>query len=74
MMHPNDIFLKNLDELMEKHNMSTAALSNHSGVSTRMIDYILKKERNASVEIIDAIGMTFELEAWEMLHPTQGDI
>jgi hypothetical protein len=72
--NPNVVFLKNLNELMDKYQMSTATLSIHSGVSIRMIDYILKKERHASVEIIDAIGMAFELEAWEMLHPQQGDI
>ena len=70
---PNSVFLQNLKYLMEENNMTTAMLSVHSGVSKRMLDYILLKQRKASIEIIDDIGMVFELEAWEMLHPTRGD-
>jgi transcriptional regulator with XRE-family HTH domain len=71
-MSPIEIFILNLKGLMLQHSINTAALSLSSGVSKRMIDYILNNQRNPSIEIIGAIAHVFDLKAWEMLHPTLG--
>lgn len=49
----------NLKKLMDKHGYSAREVERRSGVSARMIGYILKQERGASVEIVESIARAF---------------
>ena len=55
--------------LMSETNINTAALSKMSGVSKRMIDYILTEERRASIEIAEQLAGAFGLNAWHLIIP-----
>ena len=59
----------NVQALMNATGTSQEALANKSGVSKRMIAYVLKKERKATVEVVESLGKAFNLASWQMLIP-----
>lgn len=54
---------------MLKTGIKLAQLERDTGVSARMIRFILDGERKPSVEIADAIASGFGLTGWQMLLP-----
>lgn len=54
---------------MHETGMKKAELANKSGVSERMIGYILAKEKAPTVEVADALAKAFDLPGWMLLLP-----
>lgn len=67
---PAETLVTNLKMLMLKTSMSSADLSLKSGVSKRMIDYILGGERKPSVEIAGQLAEGFGLTGWQLIMPS----
>ena len=59
----------NVASLLAYTGWSKEYLAKRSGVSLRMIAYILSKERAASIEIAEAIGNAFGISVWAILNP-----
>lgn len=59
----------NLFHLLESEGMELEALAKKSGVSSRMIRFILKQERVASIEITDRLAEAFGLTGWQLIMP-----
>lgn len=51
----------NLKRLMNDRGYNATDLSKRSGVSGRMIGYLLKKERAASIEVLQQIAKAFRV-------------
>lgn len=51
----------NLKKLMDAGEVSAREVERRSGVSDRMVGYILKRERAASVEILEALAKCFRV-------------
>lgn len=66
---PVDIIVENLRALMRATSIKKKQLAQKSGVSERMIGYILAKEKTPTVDITDAIAKPFGLEGWQLLIP-----
>lgn len=64
------VFVANMKALLESTGMSTTDLAKTSGVSLRMVNYILTGERKPSAEVADAIGRAFGVTGWQMLIPS----
>lgn len=60
------IFAANLKHLTDNY-VGKAYLSAKSGVSSRMIDFLIKLERGASVDTADRIGKAVGVPAWLLL-------
>jgi transcriptional regulator with XRE-family HTH domain len=61
---------QNLTLLMQLTNMKKPELSRKSGVSPRMIAYILNAERRATIETVDDLAKVFGLEGWHLIMPS----
>lgn len=59
----------NLFRLMESENMELETLAKKSGVSSRMIRFILKQQRVPSIEITDKLAEAFGLTGWQLIMP-----
>lgn len=58
----------NLRELMRVHDIKTAVeVSSRTRVSDRMIGYILKQERAASIEILEMLARGFRIKPYQLL-------
>lgn len=64
-----DVLATNLRALMDAHDIKKPELHKRSGVSQRMIAYILSKQRTATVETVEDLARVFGLAAWELLMP-----
>jgi transcriptional regulator with XRE-family HTH domain len=64
----NLIFIKNLNHLMKAKNVGIAELAAKAQLSTRMISYILKGERIATIVTIEKISKAFDVPPWIMLY------
>lgn len=67
---PAETLVINLKMLMTKTNTSSADLSKRSGVSKRMIDYILNGDRKPSVELAGDLAEAFGLTGWQLIMPS----
>ena len=65
----NDTFRKNLKKIMAARGLSANRLSQMSSVSQVMISYILKSERGASLDTVQAIAEALALPAYMLLVP-----
>lgn len=63
----SETLIKNLKILMEDRGWKPKKLSDKSGVSPRMVAYILKGERVCSIEIAEQLANAFGLHGWELL-------
>lgn len=59
----------NLYRLMEMEDMELETLAKKSGVSSRMIRFIMKQQRVPSVEIADKLAEAFGLTGWQLIMP-----
>lgn len=64
-----DTLIANLRALMKAGGMKLPGLAIKSGVSLRMINYILSKERKPTVEIAEALARAFNLKGWQLIIP-----
>ena len=64
-----DYLARNILMLLDYHRWSKADLAKRSGVSSRMISYIINKERTATIEVADEIGAAFGINGWLMISP-----
>lgn len=64
-----DVVVANLRSLMAETKTSKQVLSKKSGVSERMIAYILSKERTPTVDKTDALAGVFGLKGWQLQIP-----
>jgi transcriptional regulator with XRE-family HTH domain len=63
------VLSNNIRVLMKEFPVSKAALSRKSGVSVRMIGYVLAKEKTATVDIVEQLAGAFGLAGWQLLIP-----
>lgn len=61
--------LFNLARLMDMSEMGVSELSSKSGVSKRMIQFVLKGERVPSIDITDQLASAFNLTGWQLITP-----
>jgi len=66
---PAEIFRTNLQGLITKTGMKISRLERETGVSARMIRFILDGERKPTIEVADSIARGFGLNGWQMLLP-----
>ncbi len=59
----------NLRALMRATGMKRTLLVKKSGVSERMIGYILAEERTPTLDIAEALAKAFGLRGWQMIVP-----
>lgn len=64
-----DTLARNLAHLMELTGWNAKEVSKRSGVSPRMVSYILTKDRVASIEIAEDLAAAFNLEGWHLIMP-----
>ncbi len=55
---------------MAKTGFTSADLAKKSGVSKRMIDYILNEDRKATVELAGKLAEAFGLTGWQLIMPS----
>lgn len=65
----SDTLVTNLRELMRITKIRKPDLAKKSGVSERMIGYILAKERTPTVDTAEALGQAFGLNGWQLIMP-----
>lgn len=65
-----DIFKQNLIMLMAKTKVKSSWIATHSGVSKRMIDYIVEGERTPTIDTANKIAECFGLAGWQMQMPS----
>lgn len=63
----NDTLVANLRALMKASGMKKPELSQKSGVSERMIGYVLSGERKPTVELAEALAGAFHLKGWHLI-------
>jgi transcriptional regulator with XRE-family HTH domain len=66
---PKDSLVTNLRMLLAKTGMSVGELASKSGVSKRMIDYILAGERKATIPTAEKLAEPFGLSGWQLIMP-----
>jgi len=59
----------NLTILMQQKDWKPQQLAEKSGVSPRMIAYLLSEERAPTIDIIERLARSFGLEAWQLMLP-----
>ena len=64
-----DTLVVNLRALMKTMKLNKQELAKKSGVSERMIGYILAKERKPTVEITEMLAKPFGLTGWQLILP-----
>jgi transcriptional regulator with XRE-family HTH domain len=66
---PNDTLVANLRALIARTKISKEELAKRSGVSERMVAYILAKDRTPTIETTAQLAQAFGLHSWELLLP-----
>lgn len=61
--------INNLVTLMDARGWTAKELSEASGVSKRMVAYIVSGERAPSISIADDLAKAFGLEGWHLIMP-----
>lgn len=69
-MSTSKTFQHNFNVLKRASRLTTAEISKQSGVSERMVKYLLSGERTPGVDMANAIGKVFGVSGWLMIHPT----
>lgn len=59
--------------LMRHYEIDEKTLSQKSGVSLRMIYYVLNGERKPTIEIADKIASAFNITGWQLILPNLTD-
>lgn len=59
----------NLRMLMDAYGVSKQDLAIKSGISERMIGYILACERKATIQTADDLAKAFKLTGWQLIMP-----
>lgn len=67
--NPTDTLVINLRALMRANKIKTPQLATQSGVSIRMIKYILAGERKPTVELANALAKPFGITGWQIIMP-----
>lgn len=67
---PKETLRKNLKMLMDKAEMDAKQLSQLSGISLRMVNYVLSGERGATVETAEKLAEPFKISGWQLIMPT----
>ena len=67
---PAETLVINLKMLITKTEINSAQLSIKSGVSKRMIDYLLNYERKPTVDLAGDIAEAFGLSGWQLIMPS----
>ena len=66
----HDNLINNVRVLQRELGVNKSELSRRSGVSLRMINYILNGEKKASIAITEQLAKAFGLSGWQLLLPT----
>lgn len=62
-------FQINLRTLKRLFRVSSKEIARRSGISERMVDYLLAGERSPTEETANSVGMVFGVNGWMMLYP-----
>lgn len=62
-------FARNLRMLKRAFRLPVKVIAARSGISERMIGYLLTGERKPTEETAEQIGKVFGLNGWQMLYP-----
>lgn len=62
--------ITNLNLLLKLKDWSPRRLAQESGVSHRMIAYILAGDRVPTVEVAEQLAAAFNLTGWLLIHPS----
>ena len=68
--HTSETFVANLKMLMAETGLKSKDVAARSGVSLRMVQYILSGERKPTVDVAEDIGSAFGLTGWQMIVPS----
>lgn len=60
---------QNLKHLMELSGWNVEEVAKRSGVSKRMVSYVISMERKASITIAEDLAKAFNLEGWHLIMP-----
>ncbi|MGB2832969.1 MAG: helix-turn-helix transcriptional regulator [Methylotenera sp.] len=66
----SETLIINLNMLMNKTGTKAAWIAEKSGVSKRMIEYILDGERKSSIEIAEKIANAYGISGWQLIMPS----
>jgi transcriptional regulator with XRE-family HTH domain len=70
-----ETLIENINALLLATGMSKKELATKSGVSLRMIHFILNRDRKPSIEIADDLAKAFRLNGWQLIMPNlQADL
>ncbi len=61
--------VKNLISLMAEFHIDKPELSKKSGVSPRMVSYILSGDRKPSIDVLDKLAEVLGISAWQLMIP-----
>ena len=64
-----EILVENIRSLMKETKTTKPMLAKKSGVSERMIAYILAKQRTPTVDIAESLASAFGLRGWQLMVP-----
>lgn len=62
--------IENLEMLMERSGMKPAQLAAKSGVSIRMVYFVLNGEKAPSINVAEKLAGAFKLKAWHLVLPS----
>lgn len=65
-----ETLIKNTKLLMRIHEMDEKALSKKSGVSLRMVYYVLSGERKPTIDIADKLASALGVTGWQLILPS----
>lgn len=66
---PRATLARNLSYLMDKHQLSCAALAKRSGVSAKTINNMTNTRYNVTLDSVDAVARAFGLSGWHLIMP-----
>jgi transcriptional regulator with XRE-family HTH domain len=70
MKNTTETLIVNLKMLLNKTSTTTGWLSERSGVSKRMIDYILAGERKPTIDVADRLANAYGITGWQLIMPS----
>lgn len=68
-----ETLISNLVLLMQRHGYSVRDIAGKSGLSGRMVRYVLNGERLPTIETAEQLARCFNLSGWQLIMPSLMD-
>ena len=65
----SDTLSTNIQHLLDTTGLTLREVERRSGVTTRMLRYVLKKKRTPTAQVLDDIASAFGLTGWHLMIP-----